>query len=170
MHAVDAVSSGTMSDLPDAPDTPSALREARAIARLLDDLVRVPGTRWRVGLDPALGLVPGVGDWLGWAVGAHLLVCAARLRVPVPTLVRMAGNVLLDAVVGAVPFLGDLFDAAWKANSKNLALLERHARDPDATRRSSLQAIALVLGTTFVLLGAAGVGAVLLFRWLLGLV
>jgi hypothetical protein len=153
----------------DAPPPP-ALREARVLARILDNLVRVPGTRFRVGLDPLLGLLPGVGDWVGWAVGSHLLVTAARLRVPLPTLLRMAGNVLIDAVAGTVPLLGDLFDAAWKANAKNLALLERHAIDPDETRRSSVRALVLVLGGTFTLLAATGVGAILFLRWLVGLV
>jgi len=147
-----------------------ALREARVLARILDDLVRVPGTRFRVGLDPLLGLLPGIGDWVGWAVGSHLLVTAARLRVPLPTLLRMAGNVLIDAVVGTVPLLGDLFDAAWKANARNLALLERHAMDPDETRRSSVRALVLVLGGTFTLLAATGVGAILFLRWLVGVV
>lgn len=146
------------------------LRRARLVARVLDDLVPIPGTSWRVGLDPLLGLVPGVGDWIGWAASLHLIAGAARSGADAATLLRMAGNVLLDAVVGSVPVLGDAFDLAWKANDRNLALLEAVVADPGRIRRASRGVVAGVLGGTIALLGAASVGAVLLLRAVLGLV
>lgn len=140
------------------------LGRSRAIARILDDLVPIPGTPWRVGLDPLVGLIPGVGDWIGWAASLHLVASAVRAGADAATLVRMAANVLLDAVVGAVPVLGDAFDLAWKANDRNLRLLEAVVDDPRRTRRASRGVVVGVLGGTVVLLGATSVGAVLLLR------
>lgn len=145
-----------------------ALRRGRTLARVLDDLFRVPGTRFRVGLDPLLGLVPGLGDWLGWAASIDLMVTAVCLRVPLPVMLRMGANTAFDAVVGVVPFLGDLFDAGWKANRRNLRLLERFVADPAATARSSRALLWGVLGGTVAVLAGAAVGALLVFRWVLG--
>jgi len=94
---------------------------------LLDQAVRVPGTRWRVGLDPILGLLPGGGDALGALLSAGVVLVAARHGVPRIVLARMVLNVGVDAVIGAIPLIGDLFDFAWKANTRNLRLLEAHA-------------------------------------------
>jgi hypothetical protein len=140
------------------------------VARVLDDLVRVPGTRRRVGVDPVLGLLPGVGDWVGWAASAHLLVAGARLGAPATVILRMAGNALVDAAVGAVPLLGDLFDLGWKANRRNLVLLERLVAQPAATVRASRMVVGMVLAVTFGVTAGMAVGAVLLLRWVLHLV
>jgi hypothetical protein len=140
------------------------------VATVLDDLVRVPGTRRRFGVDPLLGLMPGLGDWVGWAASAHLLLAAARMGAPAPVILRMAGNALLDAVLGAVPVLGDLFDLAWKANRRNLALLEHLVVDPAATERASRLLLGTVLAVTFGVTAVTAVGAVVLFRWVLRLV
>jgi hypothetical protein len=137
------------------------------VARVLDDLVRVPLTRRRVGLDPLIGLVPGLGDWAGWVAAAHLLVAAARLGAPASVILRMAGNALLDAVVGSVPVLGDLFDLGWKANRRNLVLLERLVTDPRAAKRSSRLLVGTVLLVTFGVTVITAVGAFLVFRWVL---
>lgn len=150
--------------------SPGGLKRGRALAHVLDDLIPVPGTRWRFGLDPLFGLVPGLGDWLGWAAALDLLVTAARLRAPTPVLLRMAGNTALDAVVGVVPLLGDLFDAGWKANRRNLKLLERYVADPTGATRASRLVVVAVLGGTFLIVATAAVGAVMLFAWLLGAV
>lgn len=104
----------------------SQLRRARAVARLLDSSIPIPGTGRRIGIDPILGLIPFVGDFGGAILSGYIVLAAAQAGAPTLTLVRMIGNVGLDSLVGAVPLLGDLFDAAWKANSKNVALLERH--------------------------------------------
>ncbi|MBP7621546.1 MAG: DUF4112 domain-containing protein, partial [Gemmatimonadales bacterium] len=102
------------------------LAHLRRATTLLDDGIRLPGTSFRFGLDPLLGLVPGVGDVAGAALSAAIITAAVRNGVSRFTLVRMAGNVALNATLGIVPLLGDLFDAAWKANRRNLILLERH--------------------------------------------
>jgi hypothetical protein len=114
-----------------APDTdpdpdPPALRRCRLVARALDDAVRVPGTSFRVGIDPLLGLLPIAGDTVTALASLYVVVEAARLGAPGAVLVRMLLNLALDLVAGSVPVVGDLFDAVWKANSRNVALLERH--------------------------------------------
>ena len=104
----------------------SALRNT---ARLLDSAFVVPGTSYRIGLDPILGLVPGIGDLVSPLFTVGILWQGRDLGLPRVVQVRMLGNVLLDALVGAVPLVGDLFDFAWKANEKNYALLELHAEE-----------------------------------------
>jgi hypothetical protein len=89
----------------------------------------VPGTSLRFGLDPVLGLVPGLGDAAGALLAGWIFIEAIRLRAPRATLLRIAANIGLDALIGAVPVLGDVFDVVWKANLKNVALLERHVLD-----------------------------------------
>lgn len=103
------------------------LEAFRRVARFLDSAVTVPGTSYRVGLDPVLGLVPGLGDLISPLFGLGILWQAYDLGVPKIIQVRMLFNIAIDAIVGAVPLFGDLFDFVWKANLKNLALLERHA-------------------------------------------
>jgi hypothetical protein len=104
---------------------------ARRLARLLDSAIRIPGTDIRIGLDPILGaLLPELGDALTAVLSLTLLTVAFRERVPTPVLLRMLLNIALDAVLGAIPLVGDLFDFAFKANERNLALIERHRGDP----------------------------------------
>jgi hypothetical protein len=100
----------------------------RRLALLFDSAFRVPGTRFRFGLDPLLGLIPGLGELASPALSLLILWQGARLRVPKVVLVRMVLNALIDAGVGTIPVIGDIFDFAWKSNDMNLGLLERHAR------------------------------------------
>lgn len=141
------------------------LQGARALARLLDASMRVPGTRWRFGLDALLGLVPGVGDVSGALISGYFLLQGARVGVSRWTLLRMAGNVAVETVVGAVPVLGDLFDAAWKANLRNMRLLEEHMAAPTRTERASRGWVLGVLAGLAVLLLAAGALAVWVAAW-----
>jgi Domain of unknown function (DUF4112) len=104
-----------------------ALAALRRWARLFDSAFRIPGTRVSFGLDPLIGLIPGLGDLMSPALTLLILWHAAAMRVPKIVLVRMVVNAVLDAGIGAVPLVGDLFDFAWKANEANLKLLERHA-------------------------------------------
>jgi hypothetical protein len=120
--------------------TPEQQEELLALEQLsyyLDDLFRVPGTRYRVGLDPLLGLVPGVGDVPTSAASAYIVARAAALGVPRATLARMLVVLVVDAVVGALPLVGDAFDAVWKANARNVRLAETRL---DAPERASVVA------------------------------
>ena len=132
----------------------------------MDEAVRVPGTSFRIGLDGLLGLIPGVGDLAGGLVSTWYIVAAARLGAPPWVLARMGLNIGLDALTGAVPLLGDLFDFGWKANRRNLALLDHHLTDPHGARRASRAvvggALAAVLAVTLLaLMGAIALASAL---------
>ncbi len=100
-----------------------ALRRLARLGWLMDSSVRIPGTSRTFGLDAVMSVVPGVGTLGGAAVSGYLLLEAWRMDAPLPLLGRMAGNVAIDAVLGAVPFLGPLFDLLFKANQANVKLL-----------------------------------------------
>jgi hypothetical protein len=139
------------------------------VAWLLDDLVRIPGTSRRFGLDPLLGLLPGGGDIAGGALSAYIVVAAARLGAPSSVILRMGWNIVVDTVLGAVPLLGDLFDASWKANRRNVALLERYVDEPGTARRSSRLVLTGVLaGIAATVIGMAAL-TVIAIRWILSL-
>jgi hypothetical protein len=144
---------------------PRGVERLRRLAVLLDDSIPIPGTGYRIGVESIVGLVPGVGDLVGGAFSLYILLQAARMGVPRALLARMGWNLAVDVVGGAVPVLGDLFDAGFKANMRNLALLERHVDRPVESRRSSRRFV-LVLGLLAVLCLA---GAVALTAWLLHL-
>jgi hypothetical protein len=122
---------------------------------LLDQAIGIPGTRWRIGLDGIAGLLfPGAGDAAGALVSAALVLLAARQGVPRVVVGRMVFNVALDALVGAIPLLGDLFDFGWKANTRNLRLLERHRSGRPPTWRDWIWLWALLGVLALVVLGA----------------
>ena len=104
----------------------AAVRRMRLVANLLDDSIRVPGTDFRVGIDPILGILPGAGDAMAAAMSVYIVLESARLGVPFMTLLQMMANVTLDFAIGSVPVIGPLFDAAWKANQKNVELAVEH--------------------------------------------
>jgi uncharacterized protein DUF4112 len=106
------------------------IRRVERLARLLDSEFRIPGTRFRFGIDGLIGLAPGIGDAAGLALSSYIVLEAWRLGAPPPILVRMIANLALDGAVGTVPVVGDLFDIAWKANRRNLDLLLRHVHGP----------------------------------------
>ncbi|MGH8048994.1 MAG: DUF4112 domain-containing protein [Chthoniobacterales bacterium] len=129
---------------------------SRLIAWLLDDLIRIPGTNFRIGLDPIIGLIPGLGDGSTAVVSSVILLHGLRAGVPRIVLVRMALNVLINSLVGAIPGVGDLFSAVFKSNRRNVELLDRHA---SSTRRASTAADWIFVGVLigFVLLFAVAV-------------
>jgi hypothetical protein len=126
----------TLISAADAPRTAERVRRLRSLAWLLDNSIPLPGG-YRIGLDPIIGLVPGLGDAIGALFSAYIINEARSLGAPRSILVRMIGNVALETVLGAIPFAGDLFDAVFKANSRNLALLAHYQLDPIGSRRSS---------------------------------
>jgi hypothetical protein len=96
------------------------------VSRLLDSQWRVPGTGIRFGVDPLVGLVPGLGDVATGLVSAYIVLMAKRLGLPYHVLARMAGNILVDVVFGSIPLLGSVFDVFYKANRRNFRLLQKH--------------------------------------------
>ncbi len=104
----------------------AAMARVTAVARVMDALFVIPGTGIRLGFDAILGLVPVVGDLLAQAISTYIIWEARRLGVSKLTLLRMFANTLVDTVIGAVPIAGDVFDVAFRANMKNLRLLQRH--------------------------------------------
>jgi hypothetical protein len=100
------------------------LRRLRGLSWFLDR--SIPIGKWRIGVDPILGLLPGAGDWIGALLSFYVLYEGARLGMPGGVLMKMAGNILVETVIGAVPFLGDVFDFVWQANTRNLALIDQH--------------------------------------------
>ena len=142
----------------------------RKLARVMDTAVRIPGTRVRFGLDAVLGLLPGAGDVASGAVSLYSILVAARLGAPRSVLVRMATNIVIDSAIGTIPLLGDLFDVGWKANTRNVALLDRYTLAPQRTQASSrVFAGALVIALILVLAAIATV-LVLAVRGLLSLI
>jgi uncharacterized protein DUF4112 len=101
------------------------LERVRFLANLLDTCIILPGG-YRIGIDPILGLIPGVGDVLGVGLSLYLVREAAKLGVSKWIVMRMLGNIALEGLIGFVPVLGDIFDAAFKANVRNLRLIELH--------------------------------------------
>lgn len=123
-------------DLPASVDR-AAVRRMRFVARILDDSLRIPGTDFRVGLDPLLGLLPVAGDAVSGALSLYIVVESARLGVSYRTLLTMLAHIGIDVAGGSIPVVGDLFDAVWKANTRNLrlALTELSGDDSPATAR-----------------------------------
>ena len=148
-------------------DELARLDRLRRLGYLLDNSIAIPGTRYRIGLEAIIGLVPGIGDLVGGGFSAWIILQAARLGAPPSLLARMGWNLLVDAVVGAIPFLGDFFDAGFKANMRNLALLDRHVAGPAASHRASRRFIAALTILLVLLLVGAATLAVLLVQLLL---
>jgi hypothetical protein len=153
---------------PSEPADP--LARARALARLLDSAVRVPGTGIRFGADAVIGLIPGLGDIGGAALAGYLVILAQRLGVPRAVVLRMLANVAVDTLGGTVPLIGDLFDVAFKSNMRNVALRERALERPAATTRTSRLMVAGTILGLAVLVAAGLVVTVLAIRAIAGAV
>jgi hypothetical protein len=130
---------------------------------LLDSAFRVPGTNLTFGLDPLLGLIPVLGDLTTPIFAAVLLLHAVRLRIPKIVQLRMLMNAAIDLVIGVVPVVGDFFDFGWKANVRNLALLERHAHPDARATASDWGFVLIVLGV----LALVAITPLLFIGWLL---
>ena len=136
---------------------------------LMDDLFRIPGLNWRFGLDALVGLIPGFGDTATSLVSFYILVAGVRYRVSKITLLRMGLNLGLDYLVGSLPLVGDLFDAWWKSNNRNVDLLrERATVSGEAAREGKLSdwlfVGAIVLGLIGLAIGSAIVSFYLLLQ------
>lgn len=140
--------------------------DVERLARLLDSSIGLPGNV-RIGLDGLLGLIPGFGDAAGALMSFYILGRASALGAPRPVLARMLGNIAVDALVGTIPLLGDLFDFAYKANLRNVNLLRRYAEDSRREQRRSWALIGAVV-VAFVVLFALMIAGGILIAQLIG--
>lgn len=135
-------------------------------AWLLDNSILIPGTNFRVGIDSLIGLIPGFGDAVGALLSSYILAEAARLGMPKATLIRMGLNVALETIVGMIPIAGDIFDMAWKANQRNVRLLDAYLDNPRKTATTSrLLVFGLVVLLIALIVGLVILG-IIIVRWL----
>jgi Domain of unknown function (DUF4112) len=124
----------------------------RWLALIMDNFIRLPGTQFRFGLDPILGLIPGIGDTGSSIISALALIAAARRGIPKILLARMSLNILINEVVGIIPVAGDAFSFWFKSNARNYELLQRHTAAPRRSTTSDWIFVSLVLGALVVIL------------------
>jgi hypothetical protein len=149
------------------------LERLRNFSRLLDNAIAIPGTNYRVGLDPILGLIPGGGDTIGLIFSCLVVYEASRLGANKKTLGQMTFNILLEAVVGTVPGVGDFFDVVWKSNARNIQLLDEHlgvshalpAGGTPAGHRNRGFTILLLVGLVVAIVGLIALSIIIL-NWL----
>lgn len=145
-------------------DADERLRWVERIAHLMDSQFQLPGTRFRFGLDPLLGLLPVVGDLSTTAVSVALLLTMLRHGASGAVVVRMALNIFIDTVVGGIPLIGNVFDFAYKSNERNVALLRRHYAEGQhsGSGKGLIILLSLLFGVVFALVAW---GSVVLLRW-----
>ena len=135
------------------------VQKLHRLAFLLDNSLSIPGTKLRFGLDPILGLLgiaAGSGDVVGGAVGAYIVYQAAQMGVPKEVVWQMVTNILIDSLVGLVPGLGDLLDFTWKANTRNMALVDQHLTVSSTPNKGNpLFVVGITLLTILIVLGCA---------------
>jgi hypothetical protein len=142
------------------PESPSSdpqredmVATAELLAKILDTAVKIPGTPLYVGLDPLLGLIPGIGDMLANLIGTVILILAARLQVPQIVIARMSLNLLINGTIGAIPILGDLFSIWFRSHARNAELLRRAATQPyRETQQARIYVACIIAGTVVLLL------------------
>jgi len=136
------------------------------LARLMDNMFEIPGTGIRFGLDALIGLIPGLGDTLTSLVSLYILKVASSRGVPRVVLARMSFNIGIDYLLGSLPVVGDIFDVYWKANIKNVELLQRHAlASPSQARRGRAGYWLFVAGLMAALI-ALLVGSITIAYWI----
>jgi len=137
---------------------------------LMDDLIKIPGLNWRFGLDALVGLIPGFGDTVTSMVSFYILASAVRYRVPKVTLLRMGLNIGIDYLVGSFPVVGDRFDAWWKSNQMNVALLSKRATVSASEARKGQLSDWLFVGLIILVLAGLAIGSAALSIYLLYLI
>lgn len=135
----------------------SKVRKLRRLSQLLDSAISIPGTKISFGLDPILGLLPGGGDTVTGGISAYIVIEAAKMGISRDILWKMVGNILIDSFSGTIPVVGDLFDVGWKANIKNMELLEKHLDITESSKKNTLFIFGLILLLTIIVLGFAAI-------------
>lgn len=142
------------------PEMEELRKRMEGLAWLLDNSIRIPIIGYRIGLDAVLGLIPGIGDATGALMSGYIFYAAMRMKAPLSVLSRMGVNILVELVVGMVPVFGDIFDATFKANERNMKLVNGWLDKPKETRRESK----LLLGGI-----GGGIGLVLVAGFFIGI-
>ena len=143
----------------------SELKSVELLARLMDTQFQIPGTKMRFGLDPLIGLVPGVGDFTGFLVSGYMILICARNGASGFLLARMTLNILIDALIGSIPAIGDLFDFAYKANRRNLKLMQQHYVE-GRHRGSAWKLVVPLLLILFIIIAGLAWCSYKAFTWL----
>lgn len=134
----------------------AALQRLRSLAHILDNAIPIPGTPYRIGIDPIIGLLPGGGDLVMAAFSVYIVWESARLGLPRSIVTQMVSNLVLDTMIGTVPVAGDLLDVTWKANIKNVRLLESHLGSSQHQKKANLGFVLLLLfGFLLLVIGIA---------------
>lgn len=136
-------------------------------AWLLDKSIPIPGTSYRMGVDSLIGLLPGLGDWLGGLISSYILWHAVQSRVPAVVIGRMAVNVLLDTFLGMIPVVGDIFDIAFKSNEYNMRLLEQYRQEPKESVKQNAFFLIVFFLALLSLIGLTLWLAIKLAAWIL---
>jgi len=136
------------------------------LAWLMDSSFQIPGTQIRFGLDGLIGLIPGIGDALGAIISSHILTQAAHMGAPKSVLLKMAFNIGLDAILGIIPVVGDISDFVWKANQRNVQLLNDYLEQPEITVTHSRFFVGILGLLAFGVVVLIGMLGFLLMRWL----
>lgn len=150
--------------------TASTLKRLRRISYVLDNAIPIPGTKFRFGIDPILGLIPGGGDTVSAFFAAYIVWEAAILGLPKPILIRMFSNILYDTFAGSIPVAGDLFDVAWKANARNVALLEEYLKSPESNEKPDRWFLFLLFIGLILFVAVVGTVSVLIITFFFNLI
>lgn len=151
------------------PHQQKRVQRVRQLAKLLDEAITIPGTKKKIGLDPIIGLVPGGGDTLSMVLSSYIIIEASLLGLPKATLLKMVSNILIDAIVGTVPVVGDLFDVVSKANTRNLKLLDAHVDNPNFKAKLDKWFVLLIVLMLFLIVATFAAIVTIIFsllKWL----
>jgi Domain of unknown function (DUF4112) len=152
------------------PDRLKRVQRVRQLAKLLDESITIPGINKKIGLDPIIGMIPGGGDTLTMLFSAYIVVESARLGIPKGTLAQMVVNIVVDALAGTVPVVGDLFDVVTKANMRNIKLMDVHLADPDFQVKPNKLLIIGIVAILAVIIVSFGAVMVLIYSLLKSLI
>lgn len=151
----------------------ATLKKLKTLSHFLDNAITIPGTKYKFGLDPIIGLFPAVGDYITLLISAYIIYEGAKLGAKQETLIKMTMNILIDSLVGTVPVAGDVFDLAWKANQQNIELLEQElpptetGEQTNASSTTNWLPILSILGSIVVLITISSTLVLLLIRFIL---
>lgn len=168
------VSTQLSSSQPRAPQQDPKQAQIEQLATFLDSAIKLPFINYRIGWEPIIGLIPGIGDVAGVILSGTIIVQAARIGTPKTVLLYMIINSAIEALVGMIPIIGDIFDFVWKANTRNVRLMQKALNDPKAAKSRSRTMMAVMwlgfFGALVLLVLAVAALGWFIFQWIYGLV